>query len=164
MVHAGCVFVAGIHQSMTWMSGSFVSVLWNACVHRLDLSLHSHPKEYLGNGVRTHVNSKVKIALLEKFSSEEDQTHNIASSRTASPTCYQRAIPAPCGWLILTIFFLHRLRWRIRTSSKAVAHGGQQACSRQVCNALYTHESYIFCLVSTWLCYWEQNDDNDMER
>ena len=36
-----------------------------------------------------------KSSLPEKFSSEEDQTHDAASSRTASPTHYQRAIPAP---------------------------------------------------------------------
>ena len=30
------------------MSGSFESVLWNACVHRLDLGLYSHPKELWG--------------------------------------------------------------------------------------------------------------------
>ena len=61
MVHAEYVFVAGIHPSRTWMSGSFESVQWNACVHRLDLGLHSHPKEFWGDGVRTHVNSKGKI-------------------------------------------------------------------------------------------------------
>ena len=43
------------------MSRSFESVRWNACVHKLDLGLYSHPKESLGNGVRTHVNSKGKI-------------------------------------------------------------------------------------------------------
>ena len=43
------------------MSGSFESVQWNACVHRLDLGLYSHPKEFWGNGVGTHVNSKEKI-------------------------------------------------------------------------------------------------------
>ena len=31
------------------------------CVHRLDLGLSSHPKEFLGNGVRTIVNPKRKI-------------------------------------------------------------------------------------------------------
>ena len=41
-VHAGCVFVAGIHPSRTWVSGSFESVRWNACVYRPDLSLYSH--------------------------------------------------------------------------------------------------------------------------
>ena len=61
MVHAGCVFVAGIHLSRTWTSGSFESMRWNARVHRLDLRLYSHPKEYIWNGVRTHVNSREKI-------------------------------------------------------------------------------------------------------
>ena len=37
----------------------FESVRWNACVHRLDLGLYSHPK-VSGNGVRSHVNSKGK--------------------------------------------------------------------------------------------------------
>ena len=42
-----CVFVAGLHPSRTWMSGSFESVQWNAyCVNRLDLSIYSHPKEF----------------------------------------------------------------------------------------------------------------------
>ena len=30
-------------------------------MHRLDLGLYSHPKEFWGNGVRSHVNSKGKI-------------------------------------------------------------------------------------------------------
>ena len=46
MVHAGYVFVAGIHPSMTCMSGSFESARRNACVHRLDLGLYSHPKDF----------------------------------------------------------------------------------------------------------------------
>ena len=45
----GVFFVAGIHPSRTWTSGSFESVWWNrACVHRLDLGLYSHLKEFLG--------------------------------------------------------------------------------------------------------------------
>ena len=67
MVRAGCVFVAGIHPSRTWTSGSFESVRWNACVHRLDLGLYSHPKEFWGNGIWTHVNSKGKIPSTGKF-------------------------------------------------------------------------------------------------
>ena len=47
------------------MSGSFESVQRNACVHRLNLGLHSHPKEFRGNGVRAHVNSKGKTPLPE---------------------------------------------------------------------------------------------------
>ena len=54
MVHAGCGFVAGIHPSRTRMSGSLESVWWNACMHRLDLSLFSHPKE-LSDWVRQQV-------------------------------------------------------------------------------------------------------------
>ena len=61
MVHAGCAFVASIHLSRTWMSGSFESMRWSSCVHRLDLGLYSIPKRVIGNGVRTHVNSKGKI-------------------------------------------------------------------------------------------------------
>ena len=45
------------------MSGSFESVRWNALVHRLDLGLYSHLKEFGENGVRTHVNSKEKNPL-----------------------------------------------------------------------------------------------------
>ena len=40
------VFVASIHSSRTWIPGSFRSVRWNACVHRLDLCWNSHPKEF----------------------------------------------------------------------------------------------------------------------
>ena len=45
------------------MSGSFESVRLNACVHRLDLGLYSHPKVFWGNGVKTHANSKGKNPL-----------------------------------------------------------------------------------------------------
>ena len=51
------------------MSGSFESMRWNACVHRLDLGIYSELKEFWGNGVRTHVNSKGKI--LSTAGSEE---------------------------------------------------------------------------------------------
>ena len=91
----GVFFVEGIHPSRTRMSGSLESVRWNACMHRLYLGLYSHPKEFGGNGVRTHVHSTGKKSPLPgKFSSEEDQTHDDVSSRTASPTHYQRAIPS----------------------------------------------------------------------
>ena len=48
MVLAGCVFVAGIHPSRTWMSGPFESIRRNACVYRLHLGWYSHPKEFWG--------------------------------------------------------------------------------------------------------------------
>ena len=55
------------------MSGSFESVRWNACEHRLDLGLHSHPKEFWGNGARTYVNSKGKISSAGKKSSQRNR-------------------------------------------------------------------------------------------
>ena len=73
-------------------------VWWHVCVHRLDLDLYSHPKEFLGNGVRAHVNLKGQSPLPEKLSPEEDKTHDTALSRAGSPTHYQRAIPAPIPW------------------------------------------------------------------
>ena len=37
------------------------------CVHRLDLGFYSHPKEFVENGVRTHVNSKGKVPSKERL-------------------------------------------------------------------------------------------------
>ena len=51
------------------MSGSFESVRWNACVRRQDLGLYSHPKEFWGNEVRTHIISKGKKSLLSEKNS-----------------------------------------------------------------------------------------------
>ena len=71
MVYAGCVFVAGIHLSRTWMPGSFEFVRWNACVLRLDLGLYSHPKEFWGNGIRNHAKSQGKNPLYWKTSPQK---------------------------------------------------------------------------------------------
>ena len=96
MENAGCVFVADIDPSRACMSGSFESVRWNACVHRLDLSLYSRLKEFFWGMESERMSTpRENSPLPEKFSSEEDQTHDAASSRTASPTHYQWAIPAP---------------------------------------------------------------------
>ena len=92
-MHARCVFVAGIHPSRIRMSGSFESVWWHACVHKLDLGLYSRPEMFLRNGVRTHVNSKGKIPF--SGSSEEDRTRDTASGWTASPTHYQLSYSGP---------------------------------------------------------------------
>ena len=62
-------------------------------VHKLALVLYSHPKECLGNGVRTHVNPKGKIS--SSRDSAEGQTRNAASHRTASPTHYRLSYPDP---------------------------------------------------------------------
>ena len=86
MVRAGCVFVAGIHPSRTWTSGSFESVRWNACVHRLDLGLYSHPKEFGGNGVWTHVNSKGKIPSTGKCPQRSIEPATLWQPAQALPT------------------------------------------------------------------------------
>ena len=77
------------------MSGSFESVRWNACVHRLDLALYSHPREFGGMESEPMLTPRENPLYLKKISIEEDETRDAASSRTASPTHYQQAIPAP---------------------------------------------------------------------
>ena len=54
------------------MSGSFESVRWNACVHKLDLGLYSHLKEFGGMDSEPMSTPKEKSPLPEKFSSQED--------------------------------------------------------------------------------------------
>ena len=83
MVRAGCVFVAGIHPSGTWTSGSFESVRWNACMHRLDLGLYSHPKEFLGEW---GVNSKGKIPSTEKVPRGGSNPRRCGQRAQALPT------------------------------------------------------------------------------
>ena len=74
------------------MSGSFESMRWNACVHRLDLGLYSHPKEFWGNRVRNHVNSKEKIP---STGGSEDVRTCIAASCRMSPTHYRLSYSGP---------------------------------------------------------------------
>ena len=81
------------------MSGSFWSVQWNACVHRLDLGLYSHPKEFRGNGVRNYVNSKGPIP--STGGSEEVGTRDAASRRTANATLLTELFQPP----LLTFHF-----------------------------------------------------------
>ena len=69
---------------------------WNACVFRLDLGLHSHPKEFWGNGVRTQVNSKLKVPSTGEKNPQrriEPTTLHQAGQRAQH---YQRGIPAFC--------------------------------------------------------------------
>ena len=84
-------FVAVILPSRAWLSAYFGSGRWNACVHRLDLCLYSFPKEFWGDGVRTHVNSKGWIPSIR--GSGECRTSDTASRRTTSPTHYRQSCP-----------------------------------------------------------------------
>ena len=84
MVHAGCIFVAGIHLSRTWMLGSFGFMRWNSCVHRLDFGFALIRKSLGG------MESVRMLTPREKFPLPEDQRMvkplNAASHTTASPT------------------------------------------------------------------------------
>ena len=84
------------------MSGSFESMRWNACVHRLDLGLYSHPKELFGNGVRTHVNPKRKVPSIG--GSEEGRTRDATSRRTASPAHNLLSYSGPYKAIQLAIY------------------------------------------------------------
>ena len=105
MVHAGCVFVASFHPSRTSMLGFFESMQWNACVHRLDFGLSSHPKE-LGNGVRTLVHSKGKVP--STGGSEEVRTCNIVSASSELKTLSTELFQPP---LFNQVFFIPALIW-----------------------------------------------------
>ena len=113
MVRAGCVFVASIHPSRTWTSGSFELVRWNACVHRLDLSLYCHPKKFLGEWSFNPCLLQGKNPLYRKMSPEEDRTHDAVDSE---PKHYQRAIPAPIFFFWdCSILFRGKTMWFILT-------------------------------------------------
>ena len=68
VVHAGCVFVAGIHPSRTWMSGSLESVQWNACEHRLDLGFLLSSESVLGKWSQIPCYLQGKNSLYQKNS------------------------------------------------------------------------------------------------
>ena len=126
MVCAGCVFVAGIHPSRIWMSGSFESVQWSVCVHRLVLGLYSHPKELLGNGVRTHVNSKGKILSTRKiiFTGGSNLRHCI--KQDSEPNTLPTELFWPPNHDIWFDLFQHHLKVHhdhIKTERKWTQHG-----------------------------------------
>ena len=101
MVNAGCVFVARIHPSRTWMSGSFGSV---------------HQKEFWGNGVRTHVNSKGKIPFKGKIPSTGKKKNLLRegsnsrrcikqeSEPNALPTSYSTHSPSQPSTILYVLF------------------------------------------------------------
>ena len=100
---AGCAFAADIRWSRTWMLGSFESVRWNASVPVLDLGFYPYWKEFWGNAVRTHVNSKGRIP----------STGKILLRRRSNPWLYIKEdqhttnwdIPAP-AWVFEKIYIL----------------------------------------------------------
>ena len=118
--------------SRTWTSGSFVSVRWNASVHRLEVYALIQ-KCFWGMESEPMLTPREKSPLPKKFSSEEDRTHDAAPSRTAGPTNYQLSYscnhnrhqrelqPISCGRLkYTTIYWITRyktLYWKVKTTT-----------------------------------------------
>ena len=93
MVRAGCVFVAGIHPSRTWTSGSFESVRWNACVHRLTRPRFILSSERVLGGMEFEpMLTPREKSPLRKMSPEEDRTRDAVNSE---PKHYQLSYSGP---------------------------------------------------------------------
>ena len=127
MVHAGCVFVAGIHPSRTWMSGSFESVWWNACVHRQDLGLYSHPKSFFGNGVRTHGKLPGKPPPLPEAQRRIEPTMLHYAGQQAQHTT-DWAIPAPTCLQYWVLFHCLRLGCCSEPCNESIMCSSMQTC------------------------------------
>ena len=144
-VHAGCGFVAGIHLPSTWMSGSFESVQWNACMHRLDLSLSYHLEEFLGNGVIIYVNTKGKSPLLEVQRRIEPTTLHHAGLQAQHTT----------HWAIRVLYNQLFHNTCARSHSRSVT--GVQFYNTNCCNGQQHSASgsveITICLFLTWYSY-----------
>ena len=95
MVHAGCVFVAGIHH-LGHECQDILSMCDGMHVYTDQTSVYNTliRKSFGGNGVRMCVNSKGKIP--SAGDSEEGGTRRATSRKTVSPTHYPNwAVLAP---------------------------------------------------------------------
>ena len=104
------VFAAGIHLSRAWMSGSFGSVQWIACVHRLDLGLYW--KSFGGMQSETMLTPKGKIT--STAGSEEVWTcDNALSSAGKILRCYWYLQPEMIGrvWKLCNIENYGHIIW-----------------------------------------------------
>ena len=111
------------------MSGSLESVRC-ACVHRPDLFLYSYPKEFGGNGVRTHVNSKGKKSLYRKLRGGSNPRRSIRQD--SEPNTLPTELFRPCNSPVLT----HTLpRWPSgkASASRAANQGSIPAFALDLC-------------------------------
>ena len=76
---------------------------WNAYAHKLDPGLYSHPKEFWGNGARTHVNSKGIVCLFVCCLTSQQQA-SVSQGRICSDifTCCHTEIEAADQTFYLT--------------------------------------------------------------
>ena len=135
-------------------------------MHRIDLGFHSHPKEFWGNGVRNHVDPKGKIPSTgKKITPEEDRTHDAASSRTASPTHYQRAIIIIII-IIIIILIIIAFKGAIRdflqsphSAANCLQHVRSSGPGAIVCKSRATHRALIACKCHV-TCHLVQRDSS----
>ena len=139
MVHGGCVFVAGIHPSRTWMSRSFESMGGNACMHRLDFGLYSHPKEVWGMESEPMLTPREKSAMLHHAGQVQHttnwaiQTPYILSSSSLLTISHTLLLISSSPWHAGTFnissqlsFFLSRVLWpctKYANSVRAISCG-----------------------------------------
>ena len=146
--HLGCLFrLICQNPSWMWISGSFESMRWNACVLRLDLSLYCHLKEFWGNGVGTHVHSKGKIP--PTGSLEEDQTHDATSRRSVSQTHYWLSYSST-PMAVLSTWTVHVFIWKKTLYSRS-QNNGSQICMAVWSNSGVTHQNSYQSILH-WLC------------
>ena len=133
------------------MSGAFESLRWNACMHRLDLVLYSHPEEFCfaggggGGGARTHVNSKGK-KMPSTGGSEEVRTRDAVSHRTASPTHYRLSYSGPCCSVIQNVS-VHPLRLPRWLSGRASSlNAGDPRIAPECDYYYYYYLNYLPCI------------------
>ena len=147
MVHAGCVFVAGIHPSRTWTSGSFESVRWNACVHKLDFGLYSHPNEFFGLGV----NSKGKIPSTGKFPQRRFEP---ATLWTASPNTTNELFRPPdnqSNWLKSAAVSLFAQRAVVTWSSQQTIMSSNKLWMVAALDVIYTYPAFMLLAFVRWV-------------
>ena len=149
MVRAGCVFVAGIHPSRTWTSGSFESVRWNACMHRLDLGLYSDPKEFWGNGVWTHVNSKGKIPSTGKCPQRRIEPATLWQRAQALPTELFRP-PPPGSFISLSLIYCVKSGYLYSTLCRSLLFGALQKYVFDMSIYAHVYKTWSNLSMQTW--------------
>ena len=100
----------------------------------------------LGNGTKTHVNSKEKIS--STGVSEEDRTSNTASCRTASPAHYRLSYCSPKVWY--GMIWYDMMMWYDITLYHIMVHSTMIWC--QTCGP--THVRWNVQPFPFWLWWW----------
>ena len=103
MVHAWCVFVACIHPSWTWMSGSFEPWQWNACVYGLDLFVLSSERIW-GEWSQNLCELQGKNPLWEKMFLRGESNPQCCIKQDCEPYTLPMSCSGPCTLLFCYSF------------------------------------------------------------